>query len=154
MSVEVESRATLKRTKLAVDAWDSTFETRMNMYVGAETPRDVYRAQAFERLLANYVREAFAEDTKDVNSRERAFLIHPDDTQFRIMVDPRMRAVFALEQTIEALKRASHDDAKAYQAAYLTLNGAIGLVLNSKMSIEDGIKLANDLYPEVVPWTR
>ena len=73
----------LERTKVAVAAWDADKPRRDALWSAAMTNEAVYAAQADEKTEADKVREAFFEDTKDVNSRDHAALIHPDDPWLR-----------------------------------------------------------------------
>lgn len=69
----------MKRTREAIAAWDTlqeelehaTTQERLDVYLKLE-----------EAQLAK-VREAFALDTADINSRENAMLVHPRDPWLR-----------------------------------------------------------------------
>lgn len=78
-----DTARTLERTRIAIEAWDALRPVVDQMLWDARTPRDVYRALAFDRLCANFVREAFYTDTQNVNSRSRAYLVHPGDAWIR-----------------------------------------------------------------------
>jgi len=70
-------------TRAAVIAFDADRPRRDALWDAVETEADFILAVATDREAADKVREAFAEDTKDYNSRARAFLIHPDDENIR-----------------------------------------------------------------------
>jgi len=74
---------TFDRTKEALQVFDATRPARDAKWDAALTNEDVYAAQAEDKQAADVVREAFAEDTREVNSRAQAFLVSPDDPWLR-----------------------------------------------------------------------
>jgi hypothetical protein len=74
------------RTREALEAYDADTARRDALWDAAETNEDVYAAEAEDKKAADLVREAFAEDTKNVNSRDRAFLVGPNDPWLRGLV--------------------------------------------------------------------
>lgn len=74
------------RTREALKVYDADTPRRDKLWNDAMTNEAVYAAQAEDKVAADKVREAFAEDTKHVNSRERAFLVSPNDPWLRRIV--------------------------------------------------------------------
>jgi hypothetical protein len=72
-----------ERTKAAVDAWDVGREARAARFEAATTAEEVAAAEAAEAAELRAFHEAFYEDTKEVNAREAALLVHPDDPWLR-----------------------------------------------------------------------
>jgi hypothetical protein len=73
----------LPRTRSALEIYDAGKSERHAVWDAVETNEDVWACVARDKEAADLVREAFAEDTAHVNSRDRAFLIHPDDPWVR-----------------------------------------------------------------------
>jgi len=74
------------RTREALVAYDADTPRRDALWDAVQTNEDVYAAEAEDKAAADKVREAFAEDTKNVNSRDRAFLVSPNDPWLRRLV--------------------------------------------------------------------
>lgn len=62
-------------TKAALDEYDRTEPKRQRMLDRARTNADVYAWQDAENEAVRKVKEAFAKDTADRNSRDRAMLV-------------------------------------------------------------------------------
>lgn len=73
----------MENTIKASKAYDEDKPRRDALWDSAATNEDVRAAVAEDERAADDVRAAFFEDTKDVNSRDRAFLVHPDDPWLR-----------------------------------------------------------------------
>lgn len=73
----------LTRTKAAVAVYDADKPRRDALWEAAETAEAVFAAQAEEKVAENRVREAFALDTADRNTKSQAYLVHPDDPWLR-----------------------------------------------------------------------
>lgn len=76
----------MARTRAALAVWDADRPDRDARWRAAGSDTDFAALIASDEAEADKVREAFAEDTKHVNSRERAFLIHPDHKYLRAWV--------------------------------------------------------------------
>jgi len=76
----------LRRTKEALAVYDADNPRRDALWDAVQTEEDVYAAEAEDKAAADKVREAFALDTQHVNSRDRAFLVGPNDPWLRGMV--------------------------------------------------------------------
>ncbi len=74
------------RTRAAIAAWDAGARARYECWLAVSTKEELRAAMAREKEEADLVREAFAEDTAHVNSRDNAFLVHPDDPWLRRVV--------------------------------------------------------------------
>jgi len=78
---------TLPRTRLAVATYDAGEPARHARMMSSRTNDEVWAAVAEEKADADKVREAFAEDTKEINTRSNAFLVHPDDPWLRRILE-------------------------------------------------------------------
>lgn len=78
--------ANFSRTQEALKTYDTDKSRRDAVWGATDTNEAVYAAQAEDKKAADKVREAFAEDTKNINSREQAFLVNPDDPWLRGLV--------------------------------------------------------------------
>lgn len=67
-------------------AYDSTKPQRDAAWLDALTNAAVWACVRRDKTAEDRVRQAFAKDTSDVNSRDRAFLVHPDDPWLRRIV--------------------------------------------------------------------
>lgn len=79
--------STFLKTRAALAAYDADTPRRDALWTHEMSASDVHAAQAAELAAVNKVREAFAEDTAEINSRERAFLVHPQDSWLRHAVE-------------------------------------------------------------------
>ena len=76
----------LDRTAKALAVYDSEKAGLTAKMAAAMTNDAVWDVVAEIRASENRVREAFALDTADVNPRDRAMLVHPDDPWLRRQV--------------------------------------------------------------------
>ena len=81
--MDLKDNETLPRTRLAVAEYDAGEPARYARMMATRTNDEVWAAVAADKAAADKVREAFAEDTKEINSRDRAFLVHPCDPWLR-----------------------------------------------------------------------
>lgn len=72
-----------ERTRAAVAKYDAAKPELSRAYSASMTLREFRAAAAQEKVLVDEVRAAFFEDTKHVNSKDRAYLVHPDDPHVR-----------------------------------------------------------------------
>lgn len=86
MSTETVTLNGMERTKAALAVYDGGKSEREALLDRAESNEDVWAWVAMEKAAADLVREAFAADSAHVNSRDRAFLVHPDDPWLRRLV--------------------------------------------------------------------
>lgn len=77
---------TFQRTSKALQAYDEDRPRREALWERVQTAMDVGRCVHEEQAAANLVREAFFRDTQHVNSKDRAFLVHPNDPWLRRIV--------------------------------------------------------------------
>lgn len=75
------------RTREAVRVYDADKPRRNALWEAATTNEGVLAAQAEDRAAEDKVRESFALDTADVNTRSQAFLVHPDDPWLRKLLE-------------------------------------------------------------------
>lgn len=73
----------LEKTRAAVKIWDEKKDTLAKRIVATTTEIEFREAWEAEAKEIDLVREAFAIDTHDINSKENAYLIHPDDSWLR-----------------------------------------------------------------------
>lgn len=71
------------RTREALKAYDIEKVSLRVLWDKAATNEEVVNIEALEKVACDKVRAAFYEDTKEVNSRDRAALVHPDDPWLR-----------------------------------------------------------------------
>jgi len=76
------------RTRAALAVYDADKPRVQASWAAAQSDEDVAACQAADKEAADKVREAFALDTAEVNSREHAFLINPDDPWLRRITRP------------------------------------------------------------------
>ena len=76
----------MKRTQGALQTYDEDRPRRDALWDQVQTNADVERCRHEDELAADRVREAFFEDTQHVNTRDRAFLVHPNDPWLRRIV--------------------------------------------------------------------
>lgn len=74
------------RTRQALQAYDAEKPSIAALFELAMTNEEVEFAVKAEKEEADKVREAFFEDTKEVNSRDHAKLVHPNDPWLRAVV--------------------------------------------------------------------
>jgi len=74
-------------TRKALTVYDQAAPERSAAWSAALTNQeDFAEAVARDKRDGDVVREAFYQDTQHTNSRDRAFLVHPDDPWFRRLV--------------------------------------------------------------------
>jgi len=73
-------------TRAAVKVYDADKPRLDALWSAAMTPAEFRHAQSEDEKAADLVREAFFQDTKDVNSRDHAKLVHPDDAFVRHLI--------------------------------------------------------------------
>lgn len=83
----------LPKTRAAIEAYDAGEAKRAYKIIDAETEEHMGAAMAEEEAAVQLVREAFAEDTRGINPRDKAMLVHPDERWLRDAcgVEPRDR---------------------------------------------------------------
>ena len=74
------------RTRAAVSVYDGEKPVILKAWMNALTADELDAVHASDVASENKVREAFAADTAEVNSRDRAFLVHPDDPWLRALI--------------------------------------------------------------------
>jgi hypothetical protein len=75
------------RTRKALKKYDASKPARARRWETAATDQDVAAAVAQDKAAEDLVREAFAVDTKYINSKDRALLVRPDDPWLRGLVE-------------------------------------------------------------------
>ncbi len=83
---------TFKRTIAALAVYDREAADRDKAWDAATTAIDVDSATEADQVAADRVREAFALDTCQVNDRDQAFLVQPNDPWLRALVARFMAA--------------------------------------------------------------
>lgn len=73
----------LTKTKIAIQQWDSNRAEREARWSKVSCNRDFKECTRLDKIEADLVREAFFQDTQEVNCKERAYMIHPDDVWLR-----------------------------------------------------------------------
>jgi hypothetical protein len=81
-----EATPRLARTKAALAVYDAGKAERNAFWEAADTNEDIMACITRDIEAEDLVREAFALDTSDVYSRDRAFLVHPDHKWLRKQV--------------------------------------------------------------------
>jgi len=77
---------TFSRTQEALRVYDAGKTDREARFASASTTAELEAALSAETAAARVVSEAFAEDTRHINSRENAMLVHPDDPWLRALM--------------------------------------------------------------------
>lgn len=75
-----------RRTKAALRSFDAKRSRINNQWSNAYSTRDVNAAAAEEKAAVEEVAKAFVDDTKRINQRATAMLVHPDDPWLRNLV--------------------------------------------------------------------
>ena len=70
---------TFPKTLAALTVYYASKPARDAKVFATETEADFVAAQAEDKAAEDLVREAFAEETADINSRSNAFLVSPED---------------------------------------------------------------------------
>lgn len=73
----------LAQTRDAILQWEQASRVVEEIFWAATSQRDVWRACALERGIMMCFRETFFRETAHLNTRNRAYLVHPKDDWLR-----------------------------------------------------------------------
>jgi hypothetical protein len=76
----------LDKLREALRVYDAGKPARQEQSDQAEEAEDFYHCQLAEKEAVDKVREAFFQYTKGTNSRDQAYLVHPDSPWLRNLV--------------------------------------------------------------------
>jgi len=75
------------RSREALKVYDQEKPIILELFAKADTQQLLTLALAADATSVAKVREAFADDTKDINRRDQALLVHPDDPWLRRLME-------------------------------------------------------------------